>query len=75
MNALCVLGADNVLLVSPNTVEVIETFRFSAEDVETEVLHGERGNLLRSNTPLISERECYHICAQAFRAASAVRAV
>ena len=75
MNALRALGADKVVMVSPNKVEVTETFRRSAEAVGVKVLHVECHDSLRRNIPLISEREIYHACRQAFRAAPEAKAI
>lgn len=57
MSALRVVGADKVVLVSPNKVEVTETYRRSAEAVGIKVLHVECHDALRRHIPLISERK------------------
>ncbi len=75
MNALRVLGADRVVFVSPNKIEVTEANRRSAEAVGIKVLHVQSHNLLRRDIPLISEREIYHACQQAFHSAPDAKAI
>lgn len=75
MSALRALGADRVVLVSPNKIEVTETYRRSAEAVGIKVLHVECHNSLRRDIPLISEKEIYHACRQAFHAAPEAKAI
>jgi len=75
MNALRILDGDEVLLVSPNTIQATETFKRSAEAVGVKVLHVECLNLPRSQTSLVSERESYHACAQGLRSTPEAKAI
>ncbi len=69
MNAIRAFGANKVVLVSPNTAAVTESYRRSAEAVGIRVLHVECHDSPRRGIPLISHREIYHACAQAMHAA------
>lgn len=75
INGLRALGADKVVLVSPNKIEVTETYRRSAEAVGIEVLDVECHDSFRRNIPLISEREIYQFCSKAFQAAPNAKAI
>lgn len=75
MEALRVFDADKVVLVSPNKIEVTDTYKRSAETLGIKVLHVECHDSLRCNIPLISEKEIYHACWKAFRAAPEAKAI
>ena len=73
--ALRTLDADKVVLVSPNKIEVTETYKRCAEAIGIEVLHVECHDSFRRNIPLISERDIYRFCWKALGAAPKAKAI
>lgn len=69
------LGAERVVLHSPNKLDVTETFRRSMEAVGIEVLHVDCLDLPRSQIPRVPERTIYQSAMRGFRAAPRAQAI